>query len=135
MRKVQFFLACPLVGDPVLLPRVSFILHGSDWRTALTQANQKEPAKLSLTADVTARRSCAMLALYCSFMAHFFFSAEERHNFTRDGFVVRHNVLPREDAAVLAEHYDTLWAGKFPTGHYPTSGPGERGSHCRLRCA
>jgi phytanoyl-CoA hydroxylase len=47
------------------------------------------------------------------------FSPAERKAFSSDGFVMKPNILSRSDAAILAEHYSDLFAGRFPTGLYP----------------
>ena len=47
------------------------------------------------------------------------FSAAERTAFERDGFIAREGVLHPDEASALAEHFEPLFAGDFPTGVYP----------------
>ena len=47
------------------------------------------------------------------------FTPADRKTFAQDGFILKQNVISPADAAVLAAHYEELFAGNFPTGVYP----------------
>ncbi len=46
--------------------------------------------------------------------------------FCRDGFLILERILTPERVAALQERFPKLFAGRFDTGVYPTSGTGAK---------